>query len=322
MDLTGGEAGVGGAARLRSARGFRVELDYLLPGGAAEVGPLVGEWFSEAVERLAGDFVAGLPAKGLPSIVLRDSAGGPFGPEGGAWCSLLVIGQRERKLAKSLRAWSPKNWQWFLAQSADVSVEMSAKFSTLNRYGHAGSPSLTISAYRPRSPEARQWLRLDATYSVGRLGETDPIPDDVPEAWREFVVERAERWPPVFGFVADDAIDAGTRTPLEARLATFPEEMLPLADSQVRGYSWVTITSSGVLDRLGGVEKVRGAGVFAEVIELPAGGAVLQATSRLSEYEGAAVRRTFEALAPVLPEEAPRPDEFERFKLIYEAPRR
>lgn len=210
-ELTGNEAGARKATRLRSARGFRVELDYLLPGGVAEVGPVVEEWFTVAAERLAGDFVAGLPAKGLPSKVLRDPAGGPFGPEGGSWCSLLVIGQRERKLAKSLRAWSPKNWQWFLAQSADVSVEMSAKFSTLNRFGHAGSPSLTISAYRPRPPEGRQWLRLDATYAVGRLGETDPIADEVPEVWREFVVGRAERWPPVFGFVADDAIDAGTR---------------------------------------------------------------------------------------------------------------
>lgn len=84
----------------------------------------------------------------------------------------------------------------------------------------------------------------------------------------------------------------------------------------------MTVTSAGVLDRLGGVEAVRGSGAFAEVIELPAGGAVLQATPRLSEYEGAAVRRVFEALAPVLPEEAPRPDEFDRYKLIYEAPRR
>jgi hypothetical protein len=307
---------------LRSARGFRAELDYLLPGGSAEVGPRVQEWFTVAAERLAGEFRSGLPAEGLSSKGLRDPAGGPFGPVGSRWCSLLVIGQRERRLSKSLRAWSPKNWERFLAQSPEVSVEMSAKFSTLNRFGHAGQPSLTISAYRPRPPEARQWLRLDVTYVVGALGTTPPIPDELPERWREFLFTQAERWPPVFGFLADDVIGAGTRTPLEAMLATFPDETLPLADSQVRGYSWVTVTSAGVLQRLGGVEAVRAGGAFADASVLPSGGAVLQATPRLSEYEGDAVRRVFEALGPVLPEKAPWPDDFDRFKLIYEAPRR
>lgn len=310
------------ATRLKSARGFRVELDYLLPGGAAEVGPRVVDWFTVAVERLAGEFMAELPAGGLPSKGLRDPAGGPFGPVGSRWCSLLVIGQGERRLSKSLRAWSPKNWERFLSQAADVSVEMSAKFSTLNRFGHAGVPSLTISAYRPRPPEARQWLRLDATYVVGTLGETAPIPDEVPEAWRQFLLTQAERWPAVFGFLADDTIPAGTRTPLEDARATFPTDTLPLSDSQVRGYSWVTVTSGGVLQRLGGIEAVRKGGAFASAVELPSGGAVLQATPRLSEYEGDAVRKVFEALAPVLPAGAPWPDPFNRFKLIYEAPRR
>jgi hypothetical protein len=261
-ELTGGLSEADEATRLMSARGFRVELDYLLPGGSGEVGPRVVDWFTVAVERLAGEFVAELPAAGLSSKVLRDPAGGPFGLEGSRWCSLLVIGQRERRLSKSLRAWSPKNWQWSLAQAADVSVEMSAKFSTLNGFGHAGTPSLTISAYRLRPPEGRQWLRLDATYVVGRLGETPPIPDEVPEAWREFLLAQAERLPPpVFGFLADDAIEAGTRTPLEARRTTFPVDTLPLADSQVRGYSWVTVTSAGVLQRLGGVEAGTKTGV-------------------------------------------------------------
>lgn len=320
--LTGQLSAADEATRLKSARGFRVELDYLLPGGSAEVGPRVVDWFTVAVERLAGEFMAELPATGLPSKGLRDPAGGPFGPIGSRWCSLLVIGQGERRLSKSLRAWSPKNWERFLSQAADVSVEMSAKFSTLNRFGHAGPPSLTISAYRQRPPEARQWLRLDATYVVGRLGETAPIPDEVPEAWREFLLTQAERWPAVFGFLADDAISAGTRTPLEDARATFPDETLPLSDSQVRGYSWVTVTSAGVLQRLGGIEAVRRSGAFASAIELPSGGAVLQATPRLSQYEGDAVRKVFEALGPVLPEKAPWPDDFNRFKLIYEAPRR
>ncbi|RZT11690.1 hypothetical protein EV649_7340 [Kribbella sp. VKM Ac-2569] len=280
------------------------------------------DWFTMAVEQLAGEFMAELPAAGLPSKGVRDPEGGPFGPVGSRWCSLLVIGQGERRLSKSLRAWSPKNWDRFVSQAADVSVEMSAKFSTLNEVGHAGTPSLTISAYRPRPKEARQWLRLDATYVVGKLGETAPIPDEVPETWRQFLVTQAERSPAVFGFLADDTSGAGNRTPLETSRGTFPTDTLPLSDSQVRGYSWVSVTSAGVLQRLGGIEAVRRSGAFASAIELPSGGAVLQATPRLSQYEGDAVRRVFEALAPVLPADAPSSDPFNRFKLIYEAPRR
>lgn len=90
----------------------------------------------------------------------------------------------------------------------------------------------------------------------------------------------------------------------------------------MRGYSWVTVISAGVLERLGGVDAVRATGAFAGVTVLPSGGAVLQATPGLAGYEGDVVRRVFEALEPVLPDQAPWPDDFDRYKLIYEAPRR
>lgn len=57
-------------------------------------------------------------------------------------------------------------------------------------------------------------------------------------------------------------------------------------------------------------------------MELPNGGAVLKATQLLSDYEDMKVRRVFEALGPALPDMAPSPDEFQRFKLIYEPPLR
>ncbi|MFK4086657.1 hypothetical protein ACI2LF_21300 [Kribbella sp. NPDC020789] len=143
------------------------------------------------------------------------------------------------------------------------------------------------------------------------------------QVWAAFLRAEAEKWPPVFGYLADDSFGAGaTRTPLEATSARFPEQTLPLAESEVRGYSWVTVTSAGVLERLGGTGSLRGSGAFHDITALPSGGAVLQATSRLAEYEGDAVRQVFEALGPVLPEKAPWPDEFDLFKLIYEAPRR
>lgn len=79
---------------------------------------------------------------------------------------------------------------------------------------------LTISAYRDLRREARQWLLLDATYVVGTLVEPEPIPDEVAEAWRRFLVTQVEQLPAAFGFLADDTSGAGNRTPLEAGRAT------------------------------------------------------------------------------------------------------
>ncbi|MFF1820715.1 hypothetical protein ACFVWG_25640 [Kribbella sp. NPDC058245] len=306
--------------RLSAARGLELELNYCMPPDSSEVGQRVESWFVAATEAFGGEFVREFPAGGLPSAGLRDRAGGPFGPVGSRWCSLLILEQRSRKVGTSLRPWTPKNWSRFLSLSPGLSIEMSAKFSTLNDFGHAGLPSLTLSAYRLRT--APQWLSLSARYVVGDR-RTPPIPDETAEVWSAFLRAEAEKWPPVFGYLADDSFGAGaTRTPLEAMSARFPEQTLPLADSELRGYSWVTVTSSGVLERLGGIGTLRSSGAFHDITALPSGGAVLQATSRLAEYEGDAVRRVFEGLGPVLPEEAPWPDEFDRFKLIYEAPRR
>ncbi len=161
---------------LKGARGLRVELDYLLPEGDRGVEPRVVEWFTAAVAGPAGGFMTQIPPGGLPAGRLRDREGEPLGEPGSAWCSLLVISQGKRRLPTSLRAWSPKNWENFLSKAPELSIEMSAKFSTLNGAGHPGTPSLTVSAYRPRAKDGRQWLLLDATYVVGRLGRPTHFP--------------------------------------------------------------------------------------------------------------------------------------------------
>lgn len=306
--------------RLSEARGLEFELNYDMPPDNPEVGTRVESWFVAATEAFAGEFVREFPAGGLPSAGLRDRAGGPFGPVGSRWCSLLILEKRNRKVATSLRPWTPKNWARFLSFGSNLSIEMSAKFSTLNEFGHAGHPSLTVSAHRLQV--APRWLNLSATYVVGDR-RTSPIPEDVVQAWGAFVRAEVKKAPPVFGYLADDSFGAGaTRTPLEARIARFPDQTLPLADSELRGYSWITVTSPGVLERLGGAEAIRRGGAFHDVMVLPSGGALLQATPSIGQYEGDAVRAVFEALGPALPEKAPWPDEFDRFKLIYEAPRR
>lgn len=307
---------------LNSACGLELELDYRMPVGSEDVGPRVVDWFETATDRLAGEYLRELPPEGLPAAGLRDRAGGPFGEPGSKWCSLLVLGdgRTRRRLSTSLRPWSPRNWTNFLAKAPELSIEMSAKFSTLNHFGHAGQPSLTVSAYRPRTN--RDWLCLSATMVVGTR-QTASIPDSVAEEWSALLAAQAEKWPPAFGYLADDSIPAGsTRTPLESGTQSFLSGTLPLTDSVLRGYSWMTVVSPGILEHLGGAAPLRDSGAFATVVELPNGGAVLKATQLLSDYEDMKVRRVFEALGPALPDMAPSPDEFQRFKLIYEPPLR
>jgi hypothetical protein len=208
----------------------------------------------------------------------------------------------------------------FLGKAPELSIEMSAKFSTLNHFGHAGEPSLTVSAYRPRTN--RDWLCLSATMAIGDR-RTSSMPDSVADEWSAVLMAQAEKWPPAFGYLADDSIPAGsTRTPLELGTQTFPEDTLPLTDSVLRGYSWMTVVSPGILKRLGGAARLRDCGAFDSVVEVPNGGAVLKATKLLSDYAGMKVRRVFEALGSALPDMAPWPDRFQRFKLIYEPPLR
>lgn len=96
-----------------------------------------------------------------------------------------------------------------------------------------------------------------------------------------------------------------------------PEEVL--GTDLLRGYSWVTLLDAGALRRLDGVEAVRASGAFADVRPLPAGGCLVRATDRLADYDKAAVRRVFEAVAPALSPGLPRRPELEReARLVYQ----
>lgn len=74
----------------------------------------------------------------------------------------------------------------------------------------------------------------------------------------------------------------------------------------LRGYSWVTVVPRELTERLGGADALRATGAFFEVEELPYGGVWLQATERPEDYGPEAVRRVFQAVAPVLPPGIPR----------------
>jgi hypothetical protein len=61
-------------------------------------------------------------------------------------------------------------------------------------------------------------------------------------------------------------------------------------------------------DALGGTHVLKRSGAFQRVVSLASGGIVLQATETLAAFSDEAMRKTFEALAPVLPPGVPRVD--------------
>jgi hypothetical protein len=116
-----------------------------------------------------------------------------------------------------------------------------------------------------------------------------------------------------------EKVSADTQTALEISLGLDPEETVGLLDTQLRGYSWITVVSPGVAGLLGGIEEITQSGAFHRVAGLRSGAVWLEAAPDLSEYDADRQRRVFEALAKVLPPGMPRRDRLARgSRLIYQ----
>jgi hypothetical protein len=101
----------------------------------------------------------------------------------------------------------------------------------------------------------------------------------------------------------------GTYTaPLEYLLQTKRKRRDSVAESRhtVRSYSWVTLISEEIGERLGGEHALSGNGAFYRVEHLAGGGYLLQATELFEDYQHEQAYRVFQILAPALPPGAPR----------------
>jgi hypothetical protein len=152
-----------------------------------------------------------------------------------------------------------------------------------------------------------------ASFAVGREFDPDVVrfdanmPDDIVgwtgsaellQAWAVFARGWASEVGTCYGHVTDDASLSGTA--LERALHRWPGETVPRCREVLRGYSWVTICPAELAARLGGAGKLAATGAFCEVSEGAGGSVFLRATPTLEDYDQAAARKVFEALAPVL----------------------
>jgi hypothetical protein len=247
---------------------------------------------------------------------LRDRSGRvPFGKPGTVWMSLVTAAASAHGTRASIAPWSPGNWEKFTGQLQRMPLEASAKLSVLDDDGYPDVPFVTASV--ERYPDQGDWVVLRCDGSTSRDDSAEDARANR-RVWADFLRDHAERAAVGFGYLSDEADFSGPRTALEASLGLFPEETIGLLDRQLRGYSWITVVSAGVAERLGGPESIMRSGAFDLVAPLPSGAAWLEAAPDLSEYGPDRQRHVFEALAKALPPGMPRRDRRARNRrLVY-----
>jgi hypothetical protein len=213
----------------------------------------------------------------------------PWGEPGAVWAQLHINKGPEpiggRRVLYTVRA-----WQRFLDGLAEYPFTASIDIKPLDSRGQP-APSRNVFIEVRRVPEAPDWVRFG--YSAG----DQVLHPGTAARWLVFGKKWAETLQASSGTIG---ASTGDYTALEYAIGAWPGETIPQAREVLRGYSWVTLLAGELARRLGGPEALAATGAFYEVAELKHGAVWLQATREPAGYEGEAVRRVFEALAPVL----------------------
>jgi hypothetical protein len=234
-----------------------------------------------------------------------------FDPPGRAAGTLEV--RREPVLVGGSEAnYSDRAWRRLLGSLASqYPFHVQLLMDALDEQGLPMRPDRGATVGVHRNHGRPEWVTFEIEGTIGVSGSTEPdairpYPGEL--EWAAFVKQWAIRADACYAHVSDDtevmmgtALEqATTRDPASPWFARTPEETVPRCCEVLRGYSWVTVCSAELAAALGGAGALAGSGAFDEVSELPRGQVFLRATPTLAEYQGTALRRVFEALAPVL----------------------
>ncbi|MEU2119574.1 hypothetical protein ABZ567_28945 [Streptomyces sp. NPDC016459] len=281
-------------------------MDYVVPESRAGYRSLVEEWFVNAARHLSGatlnPFTNNLNLSGRGAVLKK--SGVPYGEPGELWGSLWTAGMTRGRRTRVGRAWSPKEWESFFDGLEKDPFEVTLRLARLGADGYPAGPWLTVTA--ERDIEAPEWVRLMADRSSEEFFAPDRS-SDVQRQWTEFLLRRLEGGGRtcLFGCVADDVDTTTRRTALEASLGLFQDETVVELDTTMRGYSWTTVCSPGVVARLGGPDVLRASGAFATITALADGGLVLQATDDMRDYTPDRIAMVFQQLRLALPSGEP-----------------
>jgi hypothetical protein len=279
---------------------------------AEEFARMATEWLTEARDELFGELSRGLQSE-QPPVPEEEDPSVPMpvpvlGPPGATWATLLV--QRKPYPGSiSTPSYSARTWQRLLSGLAKtypyhVALFM-APLDDTGRLGAEDTTVITTTMAVHRSDRSPTWVRFEAKAgsAAGWSGSAA-----VQRAWADFMKSWATRLDACYGHVTDDADTYATALERAVQGGDYDPPLVSRCRELLRGYSWVTICAPELAARLGGAYALAASGAFDEVTELPCGQVFLRATPALEEYQGEAVRRVFEALAPVLLPGRPNPD--------------
>jgi hypothetical protein len=269
---------------------------------------MAAQWLTEARDELFGELSAGLQAdqppvpEPDPSVPMHAPV---LGPPGATFATLLV--QRTPNPVFSTPSYSGRNWQRLLTGlTRTYPYHVTLFMAPLDDTGRLGTKeTTTVSMAVHRSHRSPHWVRFEATAGpdTGWSGSAE-----AQHIWVDVVKSWATRLHACYGHITDDAHTFATALERAVNGGDYDPPLVPRCHEVLRGYSWVTICAPELAARLGGAGALAASGAFDEVTELPGRQVFLRATPVLEEYEGEAVRRVFQVLAPVLLPGRPNPD--------------
>lgn len=258
------------------------------PRSRADFARLAAGWLTDARRRLFADL---------------DPA-----PPGAVWAQLRVQHQPQA-LGGTSAPYTDRAWRRMLdGLDRAYPFHVTLAMTPLGPDGQpAEGPEAIIAVHR--SHRHPRWVRFEAAAPAGLGGRAGWAGSPgTQRTWAGFVREQAIRAGAHYGHVTDDANIGGTALERAIQGTTDEPPAVPRCQAVLRGYSWVTICAAELAIRLGGAPALAASGAFDEVRELPGGRVYLRTTAALEDFEGAAVRRAFGALAPVLLPGRPDPE--------------
>ncbi len=249
---------------------FAKVLLYLDDGDDLEVlRPVLDRWHDEACRLLLDRIVPGARADAPSAIIATEEY-----PDGRV---------KERR---------PGSWH-----AAATEHLSQASVTWANDSDPAAGAEMNLLAYRFAAPEH---VFLEAT--VSGTGLADAVLQLVP--WLRSVADTTN---PAYGEIVVNREVRPPDTALDTALRRYPDDSARDSRRYLRGYEWVTICAKELAERLGGAERLRASGAFADVVALRSGAVLLQATPTPAEYGAQEARAVFDTVRAVLPPGQPRP---------------
>ena len=265
---------------------------------AEEFARLARGWLTEARTELFPELSRRLPDAAVLKRPVPDPRV-PIGPPDATFAGIAIYPEASVLRGTRSLVYSPRAFERTLSGLAsDYPYMVSFSMMPLSPAGRRFDPEPSVSFEVRREPSDPVWVRFMVDAPEDLIAWSGSAETQM--EWVRFLERWAARLDACYGHLTDDANDSGTALEMVTQMPGIDPPTVPRCREVLRGYSWVTICAPELVRRLGGVAALAASGAFAEVRELPGGQVLLQATPLLDQYQGTAVERVFQVLAPVL----------------------